>query len=111
VIQEEKLFFLSLFLSLDCYSTLCYSFVMIRLMTKEFSKWAVKHCVSNSDLVTVLDEVEFGSFEADLGGHVIKKRIRFQGQGKSGSSRTIICFKRGTGQFLCMAMPRTIKGM
>ena len=32
--------------------------------------------------------------EADLGGHVLKKRVRFQGQGKRGSGRTIICFKK-----------------
>jgi len=67
---------------------------MIRLMTREFAKWADRHGVSIADLATVLDEVEMGSFEADLGGHVLKKRVRFQGQGKSGSGRTIICFKK-----------------
>ena len=30
----------------------------------------------------------------DLGGYVFKKRIRFQGRGKSGSGRTILCFKK-----------------
>lgn len=63
-------------------------------MTREFSKWADKHGVTVADLATVLEEVEAGSFEANLGGHVIKKRVRFQGQGKRGSGRTIICFKR-----------------
>jgi len=63
-------------------------------MTREFAKWADRHGVSIADLATVLDEVEMGSFEADLGGHVLKKRVRFQGQGKSGSGRTIICFKK-----------------
>ncbi|CAK8716459.1 hypothetical protein KKHLCK_05585 [Candidatus Electrothrix laxa] len=29
-----------------------------------------------------------------MGGHLYKKRIRFAGQGKSGSGRTIICYKR-----------------
>ncbi len=69
-------------------------FLMIRLMTREFAKWAAKHGVSTSDLAATLDEIKAGSFEADLGGHVIKKRIRFRGQGKSGSGRTILCFKR-----------------
>ncbi len=36
----------------------------------------------------------FGIFEADLGGHIIKKRVRFEGKGKRGSGRTIICFKK-----------------
>jgi hypothetical protein len=35
--------------------------------------------------------VKDGQFEADLGGHILKKRIRFQGKGKSKSGRTIIC--------------------
>lgn len=63
-------------------------------MTREFSKWADKYGVTVADLVKVLDEVDSGNFEADLGGHVLKKRIRFQGQGKRGSGRTIICFKK-----------------
>jgi len=67
---------------------------MIRLMTKEFAKWANKHHLTLPDLAAALDEVDAGSYEADLGGHVLKKRVRFQGQGKRGSGRTIICFKK-----------------
>jgi len=29
-----------------------------------------------------------------LGGHLYKKRVRFEGAGKSGSGRTIICYKK-----------------
>jgi len=68
--------------------------IVKRFMTREFSKWADKYGVTVADLVKVLDEVDSGNFEADLGGHVLKKRIRFQGQGKRGSGRTIICFKK-----------------
>lgn len=67
---------------------------MIRLMTKEFAKWADKHGLTITDLADALDEVAGGSFEADLGGHVLKKRVPFPGQGKRGSGRTIICFKK-----------------
>lgn len=63
-------------------------------MTKEFAKWVAKYGVTVADLVKILDEVESGNFDADLGGHVLKKRVRFQGQGKRGSGRTIICFKK-----------------
>lgn len=41
-----------------------------------------------------LDEVAAGNYDASLGGYIYKKRIRFEGRGKSGSARTIICFKR-----------------
>lgn len=63
-------------------------------MTKEFAKWADKHGLTITDLADALHEVAGGSFEADLGGHVLKKRVPFPGQGKRGSGRTIICFKK-----------------
>ncbi len=63
-------------------------------MTKHFSKWASKQKIPAHELVTALAEVHAGNFEANLGGHIYKKRIRFEGQGKSGSGRTIICYKK-----------------
>jgi hypothetical protein len=67
---------------------------MKRLMTKPFSKWAAKQNISEKDLSNALTELEAGNFEANLGGSVYKKRIRFEGQGKSGSGRTIICYRK-----------------
>ena len=64
------------------------------LMTKQFAKWALKHQIPSHDLADALKELKSGTFEANLGGHIYKKRIRFQGQGKSGSGRTIICYKK-----------------
>lgn len=72
---------------------------MKKLMTKHFAKWAGKQNIPDIDLAKALDEVENGNFEANLGGHVIKKRIRFQGKGKSGSGRTIICYKQADRAF------------
>lgn len=65
---------------------------MKKLMTKHFAKWAQKQNIPISKLSNALSEIENGIYEADLGGNVIKKRIRFQGRGKSGSGRTIICY-------------------
>ncbi len=67
---------------------------MKRLMTKHFSKWVSKQKISDEDLGATLSELKTGHFEASLGGHLYKKRIRFEGQGKSGSGRTIICYKK-----------------
>jgi hypothetical protein len=67
---------------------------MKKLMTKQFAKWASKQKIPENELATALSEVQAGIFEANLGGHIYKKRIRFEGQGKSGSGRTIICYKR-----------------
>ena len=68
---------------------------MKTLMTKHFSKWASKQKIPDNELSIVLNEVQQGKFEANLGGNVFKKRIRFEGQGKSGSGRTILCYKKG----------------
>jgi hypothetical protein len=67
---------------------------MKELMTKYFSKWATKQKIPNNELAIALAEVQAGNFEANLGGHIYKKRIRFEGQGKSGGGRTIICYKK-----------------
>jgi len=68
---------------------------MKKLMTKHFSKWASKQKIHRDDLSLALTEVQDGNFEASLGGHIYKKRIKFKGQGKSGSGRTLICYKKG----------------
>lgn len=67
---------------------------MKRLMTKHFSKWISKQKFSDNELETALSELQAGHFEASLGGYLYKKRVRFEGQGKSGSGRTIICYKK-----------------
>lgn len=50
---------------------------------------------SENELYKALEEVRSGKYEANLGGHVYKKRIRFEGKGKSGSGRTIVCYQKG----------------
>ncbi len=60
--------------------------------TKTFSRWANK-VLSDSALCQAAREIEQGLFEADLGGGLCKKRIALPGQGKSGSSRTLVAKK------------------
>ena len=67
---------------------------MINLKTKQFSKWASKQKIPKNELTTALAEIQAGNFETNLGGHIYKKRIQFEGKGKSGSGRTIVCFKK-----------------
>jgi len=68
---------------------------MFRLMTKTFAKWASKQQLLDEALKGALDEIEKGKYEASLGGHLYKKRVRFIGKGKRGSARMIICYKKG----------------
>ncbi|MCC5844924.1 MAG: type II toxin-antitoxin system RelE/ParE family toxin [Verrucomicrobia bacterium] len=63
-------------------------------MTKQFGKWVSNQSMDTSQLKTALEEVRQGICEANLGGHLYKKRIPFKGHGKRGSGRTIVCFKK-----------------
>ena len=67
---------------------------MYYLMTKKFGKWAKKNKLPPQNLAKSLTEVIDGTFEANLGGHIFKKRVAKSGEGKRGSFRTIICFKQ-----------------
>jgi len=51
---------------------------MKQLMTKQFSKWASRQQIPQNELTRALQEVKVGNFEANLGGQIYKKRIRFQ---------------------------------
>jgi len=64
-------------------------------MTKQFAKWAKKQKIQTEDLANALEEFKKGGYEANLGAYLYKKRIRFQGKGKSGSGRSIIVYKKG----------------
>ena len=48
---------------------------------KAFNKWAEKENVSDDALREALKEIERGLVDADLGGHVFKKRVPVAGKG------------------------------
>lgn len=61
---------------------------------KAISRFAVKHGISNQELIDAVARAEQGLIDADLGGGVIKQRIARTGQGKSGGYRSIIFLNR-----------------
>jgi len=67
---------------------------MLKLQTRKFAKWASRQHISEDSLIDAIKEVEDGLFDAHLGPHLYKKRIAFEGKGKSGGGRTIICYKK-----------------
>lgn len=58
--------------------------------TRSFNRWLRKSGLSDGALRDAVEEMERGLIDADLGGHVIKKRIAVPGRGKRGSTRTLI---------------------
>lgn len=67
--------------------------------SKQFKKWADKEKLTDIVLTQAIREMENGLVDANLGGHVFKKRISISGQGKSGGLRTILAFKTNTMSF------------
>lgn len=65
------------------------------ILTKPVKKWFDKeNYISESDLLMAAEEVVKGHFEANLGGHLFKKRIANSAtKGKSGGSRLIIGYQ------------------
>ena len=50
--------------------------------------------LTDVDLDAAVAEMERGLVDADLGGHLLKKRVALPGRGKRGGARTIVVTKR-----------------
>jgi hypothetical protein len=61
--------------------------------TKWFAHWADKEGLSSQVLCAAVTEISQGLVDANLGGHVVKKRVALGGRGKSGGVRTLLAFK------------------
>lgn len=64
------------------------------LKNKSFSKWSKEEGLKNTILLKAADEIEQGLFDANLGGHIYKKRVPLDGKGKSGGARVLVAFKQ-----------------
>lgn len=67
--------------------------------TKTFSRWLRKTTLSERHLCNAVAEMSAGLIEADLGGHVFKKRVAAPGRGKSGSARVVVATNLGNRWF------------
>jgi len=57
-------------------------------------------------LIGVVEEMEKGLIDADLGGHVFKKRVAIQGGGKSGGKRVLIAYRVKEKSFFVYAFTK-----
>lgn len=67
--------------------------------TRWFHRWARREGLSDTALVKAVDEMARGLVDANLGGHVYKKRVAVAGRGKSGGLRTLIAYRMGDNAF------------
>ena len=76
---------------------------------KAFSKWASKEGLSDDALLAALGEIERGLIDADLGGHMLKKRVAVEGKGKSGGVRTLLAYKTGNKAFFVYGFAKNVR--
>ncbi len=65
--------------------------------------------LTDHDLCAAVSEMELGLIEADLGGHVFKKRVALPGRGKRGSARTIVATNRSNRWFFIFGFEKNEK--
>jgi len=67
--------------------------------TRQFDKWARNEGVTDRTLWAAVIEMENGLIDADLGGHLVKKRIALPGRGKRGGARSLLAYRLGDCAF------------
>ncbi|MDR9468349.1 type II toxin-antitoxin system RelE/ParE family toxin, partial [Marinospirillum sp.] len=60
---------------------------------KPFSKWAAREGLSDTALQVAIEEIARGLVDAELGGHIFKKRVAIGDRGKSGGVRTLLAYR------------------
>lgn len=58
--------------------------------TRPFGRWMRKLRLSDAALRDAVSEMAQGLIDADLGGHLMKKRIPLHGRGKRGGARVLV---------------------
>ncbi|QDA56018.1 type II toxin-antitoxin system RelE/ParE family toxin [Thermomonas aquatica] len=74
---------------------------------KAFGRFARQNGIPDSVLFQAAQEVLDGSYEADLGGGVFKKRVARDGGGKSGGYRTFVTHKTSDHLFFVYGFPKS----
>lgn len=63
--------------------------------------------LSNEALRQAVQEMSDGLIDADLGGHVLKKRVALPGRGKRGSTRTLVATNRDDKWFFVFGFEKS----
>ena len=77
--------------------------------TRWFHKWASSEGVTDESLCAAVREIAQGLVDADLGGHVLKKRVALPGRGKRGGSRTLLAYRRGERAFFIYGFAKNVR--
>ena len=74
--------------------------------SKWFRRWAAREGLGDVALLAAVRELEDGLIDADLGGHVIKKRVALPGRGKRGSIRSLVVYRQNDKVFFVYGLAK-----
>ena len=74
-----------------------------------FARFADKEGITDGELIEMVNRLEVGQAEADLGGGVYKLRLARSGEGKSGGYRIIVFFRSEDITFYYYAYPKAVR--
>jgi hypothetical protein len=74
-----------------------------------FARFAAKESIADEELKDMVNQLEAGQAEADLGGRVYKVRVARPGAGKSGGYRVIVFFRSGDKTFFHYGYPKSAR--
>jgi len=72
-----------------------------------FTRFADKEGITDGELREMVDQLEAGQADADLGGGVYKIRLARPGEGKSGGYRIFVFFRSEERTFFHYAFPKS----
>ncbi|MDR1788239.1 MAG: type II toxin-antitoxin system RelE/ParE family toxin [Treponema sp.] len=78
--------------------------------TTWFDRFAAKEAISDDELRSVVNELEAGQPDANLGGDVFKMRLARPGAGKSGGYRVVVFFRAGERTFFVYGFAKSDRG-
>ena len=77
------------------------------LKRKDFARWQAAEKLTDAALCKAVREMENGLIDADLGGHLYKKRVARAGSGKSGGYRTLLSARIGIRYVFLHGFPKS----
>jgi hypothetical protein len=75
-----------------------------------FTRFAAKEGITDDELKAMVNQLEAGQADADLGGDVYKVRVARPGAGKSGGYRVIVFFRSGERMFYVYGFAKSNMG-
>lgn len=77
--------------------------------TRQFARWMRQTELTDAALSMSVREMMAGLVDADLGGHVLKKRVAVPGRGKRGGARTLVATRKGSRWFFVFGFEKNEK--